>query len=87
MQETKKKIFDHPEVQKLMNDKNLDQRSLLSKFTILENNFSGLATNHICNYGSGAPIEDGEVNKKDVLKELITDTGKSMREMLYFLNS
>jgi len=47
LQETRQKILDHPKVRKLLQDKHITKKTLLSKFTILENNFSGVATEHI----------------------------------------
>jgi hypothetical protein len=43
LREARESIFDAPEFKRLLQDKSLERKTLISKFTILENNLSGVA--------------------------------------------
>ena len=54
LQEAQQRIFDNPDIRKLITDKNLSNKSLLSPFTIVANNFVGMASDHL------TPLDGGE---------------------------
>jgi hypothetical protein len=86
LRETQERIFGHPEIKKLMKDKKLKSTTLLSKFTILENNFSGLTSSHLLNQDEKPGSDVGLGGTKAEMQELLQATTHSIREALFHLS-
>lgn len=68
----------------ILKDEKLNGKSLLSKFTILENNFCGMASNHLLKNDYKQNISNK--SEKTEMKELIKTMTHNIREAMFELS-
>ena len=87
LQETKQRLFENPEIRRLIKDKQLQDKSLLSPFTIVENNFVGVTSDHLLHQEDN---KDGcgldKMFSKRTMKEMLQKTNHDVKLALYQLS-
>ena len=87
LKDAQQRILQHPQIKSIMKDEQLKGRTLLSKFTILENNFSGLASDHLLtNDFKVKGGVDGKHIEKTEMQDLIQKATHSIREAMFELS-
>jgi len=87
LQETKQRIFENPEIRKLIKDKQLQDKSLLSPFTIVENNFIGVTADHLLNQEDNKDgVGNDRIFSKRTMKEMLQKTNHDVKLALYQLS-
>ena len=87
LQETKQRMFENPEIRKLIKDRQLQDKSLLSPFTIVENNFVGVTSDHLLNQEDNKDgVGQDKIFSKRTMKEMLQKTNHDVKLALYQLS-
>lgn len=82
IKQTKVEIFDHPSVQAILSDKQLQTKTLLSKYTLLENTLGNITLNS-CLFKRPASESQNEIQD---LKSLLIDVNQEIKQALGHLD-
>ena len=87
LQETQQRLFENPEIRKLIKDKELQDKSLLSPFTIVENNFVGVTSDHLLHQEDNKDgVGQDKIFSKRTMKEMLQKTNHDVKLALYQLS-
>lgn len=93
VKQMQQKIFESEDVQTILNDKQLKDKTFLSAFTVVENNVLGLTNEQIVAHIDRMTEEEvsGDlpksfINSKDTLSDIISETNLRMKAAQYAMH-
>lgn len=84
LRDTQRSIFGNPAVAQLLNDNTLSQKTLLSKFTLLENNLNRLIRQQINQQGPSKTAED-RPDSRGQIGSILSTANREIKQLLFEL--